>query len=72
MIATINGQAKWHLRDVHFLAVPRLDDDLGLWAEVGRVGREWFPAEGGVVLHEAPVALDVGHVDAVNIVARWL
>ena len=28
------------------------------------MGREWLPAEGGVVLHEAPVALDVGHVDA--------
>ena len=30
------------------------------------MGREGLPAEGGVVLHEAPVALDVGDVDAVG------
>ena len=54
-----------YLRDVHSVSLWS-DDNPRLRAEVGRVWREGLPAEGGVVLHEAPVALDVGRGDALG------
>ena len=48
-----------HLRDIHSVAAAAgRYDDPRLRAEVGRVGREGLPAEGGVVLDERPVALN--------------